>query len=286
MDPPDETTRYSAPAAEGSAQGWDLPSERRHPPAVDDHVVEPETREELLHGQKIWALPAKRAHAEQHLQLAYALKAHVAEGYRGALELLTRAGEDSDFAPDASVFPEAPDPETGGRQLEEIAFEICSRQALKVPTEKARELVRRGVRRVFCILVNDDDSTSKKRRRERGVLEWSRETDGWSPIPESAEIADRCFARPLPVRTLLSATEADDDVIRALRDRGRGQQALQEVEAVGRAKSILAVLEARGLSLTTEDRQRILATADVELLDHWVRRAATVSSVEELWKSP
>ena len=42
-----------------------------------------------------------------------------------------RADENSDFAPDASVYPEAPDP----KRIEHLAFEVCSEQALSVPTE-------------------------------------------------------------------------------------------------------------------------------------------------------
>jgi hypothetical protein len=37
---------------------------------------------------------------------------------------------------------------SGQRQLEEVAFEVCSEPSLEVPTFKARELVGRGVRRV------------------------------------------------------------------------------------------------------------------------------------------
>ena len=34
-----------------------------------------------------------------------------------------------------------------------LACEIASEQSIRVPSEKARELVRRGVRRVFFVLV-------------------------------------------------------------------------------------------------------------------------------------
>ncbi len=40
--------------------------------------------------------------------------------------MLMRANRFSDFAPDASVFPEARDTETGGRRLEELVFEIIA----------------------------------------------------------------------------------------------------------------------------------------------------------------
>src|SRR5205807_2084448 len=79
-----------------------------------------------------------------------------------------------------------------GRRLEELAFEVASKQRLAVPTDKARKLIRRGVRRVFCVLV-----------KQGRLLEWSRETDGWATVPETSSIDDACLVRPLPVAALL-----------------------------------------------------------------------------------
>jgi hypothetical protein len=55
-----------------------------------------------------------------------------------------------------------------------------------------------------------------------------------------------------------------------------------EGEAKGRAEAVLVVLEARGIRMSAEARARILACVDVDQLDTWVRRAVTVSSVDEL----
>ena len=55
-----------------------------------------------------------------------------------------------------------------------------------------------------------------------------------------------------------------------------------EGEASGRANSVIGVLEARGIALTAEDRARILACTDLDILDDWVRRAVTVERAEEL----
>jgi len=54
-------------------------------------------------------------------------------------------------------------------------------------------------------------------------------------------------------------------------------------EARGEAKAILAVLEARGLAPTEQQRQRILACADLEQLNTWVRKAVILADVEELF---
>jgi hypothetical protein len=56
-----------------------------------------------------------------------------------------------------------------------------------------------------------------------------------------------------------------------------------EGRAEGEAKALLAVLEARGLTVSVEAKARILGCADPSLLEAWVRRAVTVASVDELF---
>ncbi len=293
MDPPRTAPpALQAPGA-GSATPRYLPGRGQPLPAVDAHVVRPETREELLNGQVVYALPAKAPHARQHIHLAYVLNAHVAKGYLGAVDMLTRTGHEFDFAPDASVYPAARNPATGGRQLEELAFEVCSEQALEIPTTKARELVRRGVRRVFCILVEEDleEGAPKGHRRRHGgrrLLDWSRATDGWTPMAETEEIVDQCLTRPLHVRALLDAAAGDDAVAEALRERGHRlfseERALgiAEGEARGRAAAILGMLEGRGLTVSASVRKRILACTEIAQLERWARQAATVPRARDL----
>jgi len=54
-------------------------------------------------------------------------------------------------------------------------------------------------------------------------------------------------------------------------------------EAKGEAKSVLAVLEARGITVTEEQRQQILQCADLDRLNGWVRKAVTLTDVGELF---
>ena len=56
-----------------------------------------------------------------------------------------------------------------------------------------------------------------------------------------------------------------------------------EGEAKGEAKSVLAVLEARGIAVTEEQRQQILQCADLQRLNLWVRKAVTLTDVGELF---
>jgi hypothetical protein len=50
--------------------------------------------------------------------------------------------------------------------------------------------------------------------------------------------------------------------------------------AQGKGESLLAILEARGLVPSDEERRRITECHDLELLDRWIRLAATAASVD------
>jgi len=54
-------------------------------------------------------------------------------------------------------------------------------------------------------------------------------------------------------------------------------------EARGEAKSILSVLQLRGLSVPDEMRARVLACSEPEQLEIWLRRALTVTAAEDLF---
>ena len=54
-------------------------------------------------------------------------------------------------------------------------------------------------------------------------------------------------------------------------------------KAEGEAQAVLAVLEARELTPTEQQRKRILACTDLEQLNTWVRKAVTLVDVEELF---
>lgn len=58
-----------------------------------------------------------------------------------------------------------------------------------------------------------------------------------------------------------------------------------EGKAEGKAEDILHILEARGLVVSTEQRARVLAATDIALLDRWLVRSVTVSSVDEVFAS-
>src|ERR1043166_8291698 len=113
-------------------------------PDIDDRLVEPETRYEMLDGELIYVAPADPPHAERHVQLCALLEAHTGPGFEVACDLLTRTSKVDDFAPDVSVYPAGQHPSTGRRQLEQLAFEVVSAQSIRVATRKAGELAAAG----------------------------------------------------------------------------------------------------------------------------------------------
>jgi hypothetical protein len=57
-----------------------------------------------------------------------------------------------------------------------------------------------------------------------------------------------------------------------------------EGRASGEARAVLLVLEARGVELAEATRDRILGCTDLDQLEHWLRRAAIIDSVDELFE--
>lgn len=53
--------------------------------------------------------------------------------------------------------------------------------------------------------------------------------------------------------------------------------------AEGEATALPAVLDARGISVPDTAHERIMQCTDLEQLETWVRRAVTVSTIEELF---
>ncbi|SDR30737.1 hypothetical protein [Thermostaphylospora chromogena] len=69
---------------------------------------------------------------------------------------------------------------------------------------------------------------------------------------------------------------------------GRGREAgreegREEGKAIGEAMAVLAVLDARGIEVHDDARARITSCTDLVQLERWVRRAVTVSQVDELF---
>jgi hypothetical protein len=228
---------------------------------VDDHLVEPEvTRDEIIAGRRVVAFPAEAPHGDKQVDLDALLRFHVAPGYIASADLITRFAVDSDFASDTCVRREGIDQATGQRYLEEIAFEVVSTQTERKVVEKAEV---------------------KGRRR---VCEWSTESRSWRLLDEGSHIEDPCLATPLPVKALLDAALIPRAVVRALEI--QGEPAIQEIkaaaEARGVARSILKILEARGVAVSSGQREEILACTNLDRLDRWLLRAGVATSADDV----
>lgn len=86
---------------------------------------------------------------------------------------------------------------------------MVAEQSLKDITERAEDLSRRGVRRVFAIFVKRGE-----------VKEWQTAEGLWKPLDRESAISDPCLSGPLRVRALLDAAEADNAVAQALVAKG------------------------------------------------------------------
>jgi hypothetical protein len=242
-------------------------------PPPDARLVMPECGFEIVAGKVVAVSPAHEPHGSQHSKLSALLEAYTAAGYNAASDMLTRTGLREDFAPNGSIYPLARDPMTGGRQLEELAFEVVVTETLAHAGHKAASLIERGVRRVFAIDVE----------RARG-LEWSSAVNGWEILGADATIEDRVLVAPLALRDLVSAGSADEAVARALFAKRTPfvARALEASFAEGQANAIVAVLVARGLAPEPDDRDHILAMRDEAVLADWLAEVATCTSVAEL----
>ena len=273
-----ETLR--APPAAGGGVALNLPGRATFPP-LDQHVVRPETREEMVRGERMFAQPALAPHGDRHFRLDFVLGGHVSAGYVGSTDLLTHVLHGSDFASDTCIRREGEDEATGERFLEELAFEVVHEQSPSKVAERAEDWTRRGVRRILGIFV-----------KKGTVEEWQPKAKTWRALDLGAVISDPCLVRPLSVRALLDAAVADDEVARALEAKEnpailamkaaserRGEERGARMEA---AAAVLAVLASRGLDVPPRVQAVVEGAGDLALLRRWLARAATATRADDV----
>lgn len=267
MDPKTSTVYFARPvpaakiiAPSGVGSGAvQFPGMQQPHPKLDEHLVEGETREEMLRGERIYASPAREPHAERHFELDYVIRAHVQEGYIGASDMLTRAGPGSEFATDAAVRKRGIDPGSGTRYLEELAFEVVATQSLREMIMRAEDLSTRGVRRLLAIFVARNE-----------VCEWSVAEHRFVTLSMDDNLVDPTLARPIPIRALLDAALADDAVVDALdsKDNRRLRAIKTREHARGLNQGIESICRILGIELSAKRRAhlRALDTAGLERL--------------------
>jgi hypothetical protein len=262
----------SAPPAPGSSTELKLPG-RGGFPRLDEHVVRPETREEMVRGERLLAQPARAPHGDRHFNVDFVVGGHVSAGYVGSTDLLTHVVHGSDFASDTCIRLDGDDPQTGDRYLEEVAFEIVHEQPVKKATERAEDWSLRGVRRIFGIFV-----------KKGTVEEWLPSAKKWRALDLGSVISDPCLVRPLSVKALLDAAVAEDEVARALE--AKANPAILAMKAASErreaAAAVLTVLASRGLDVPPRVRAAIEGSRDLAQLRRWLARAVTAASAGDV----
>jgi flagellar biosynthesis/type III secretory pathway protein FliH len=272
----------------GDVVAYALGHGQRLPP-VDERLVAPETHTQIIDGVAVRTMGANPPHSTRHFEAAHVFAGAIADGYEGAVDMLTRSDADTDAAPDISVFPSGSDPITGGRKLEEIAFEVLDSERLAHASAKVAKLAARGVRRLFAIRV-----ASKQ------VYEWSTEHGDWMELSYDTPLVDRCFRVPVPVAAFVERLVADDTVAAALlakknriikkaledeRKRGETQgqrDGFEQGQRDGRLQgqraglyamraTLLMLIEARH-TLTDAQRAAVTTCKSLDVLQQWATR--------------
>ena len=244
-------------------------------PRLDDHLVTPESREEVIDGRRVYAAPANPEHGDPHHRIDVVIGTNLKPGYVGSTDMLTRSAEKQNFATDTSVRREGINPLTQERYLEELAIEIVNTQGDKDITSKAVAMTARGVRRVLGVFVRDGV-----------VCDWR---DGaWVELPADDVIVDPALAAPLKVRALLEQAAMGEAAVQGLiaRKEPAMLRALAESELRGRRASLREVAAARGFTLTAAQDACVVACADAATLDRWLRRMVTAASAEAAFEAP
>jgi len=247
-------------------------------PAVDEHLVEPETRQEMVRGVLLEVAPSCPGRADMRASLSYLVNTLAVPGYVAALNLLTRAGPRSDFATDVCVRREGEDPQTGRRYLEELAFVLVSEQEQEPPHLQWRmeDLSKRGVRRLFAVFVDDGK-----------VCEWSHANQGFVPLPTDGALEDPALVIPLPLGALFGSNEDQNGVVLSALWAKDNPKLKKLVLAHGLREAIRCILKiGRRFSLDASQEAKLDACSDTDRLERWLLPALTISSVDELLELP
>jgi len=248
---------------------------REAPLAVDDHLFEPWTREEMVRGERMEVLPSSPDRVVMREGLSYVIETLAVSGYVVALNLLTRAGPSSNFATDVSVRREGKDPQTGRRYLEELAFVVVSEQEPRHVEWRMEDLSLRGVRRLFAVFVD-----------EVKICEWSANDRCLVPLAMDSELIDPALAIPLPPRALFGSAADRSSVLLSARW-AKGDPVLKRLMfAWGMRDIARRFLNARGIGLDAQQEATLDACRDADRLERWALASLTVSSVDELLDLP
>jgi hypothetical protein len=82
---------------------------------------------------------------------------------------------------------------------------------------------------------------------------------------------------------MVSETYEFQDRRKIAADPHAAREAARTAKAEGKTEDILTVLEERGLTVSGEERERIISSTDSRQLDKWLRRAVTADKASDLF---
>jgi hypothetical protein len=154
-------------------------------------------------------------------------------------------------------------------------------------TAKIRELLEAGTKYVWVVRLVGSRRVEIHEKDQKMRL----------AMPGEFLLAPGILKNPVRVEALYDRDAAHEATFTNLLQR-RGYENLDEVRAEGSAQgkiegkiengrdAVLAVLKARGLSVSEEERARILASDDPDELARWLMRAATAASTKAAIAAP
>ncbi|MFG2408860.1 hypothetical protein ACGFR8_31840 [Streptomyces brevispora] len=121
-------------------------------------------------------------------------------------------------------------------------------------------------------------------RRERPPTSNRRYAGGGDPLVEltAQGLGNRPAAQQWRNLVAVDTSFYKSFMSEEIRDEGRAE-GRDEGRVEGLAKSLPFVLEALGIAITHETREKIADCSDPQLLHEWLRRAVTTSSAEEVF---
>jgi hypothetical protein len=226
-------------------------------------------RFELSDGHAIYCAPAGDRHGSAHTQGAKVLAADPAAAGKVGIDVGYAFGDGKYLrAPDVSVSASREHGPGWATSAPLLAVEYADAgQDEKELARKIRELFAAGTRLVWVV-------------RLVGPLRVEVHEPGQVMRMAGADevlTAPGILQNPVPVRALVDDEVADRAVMHSLLSR-EGYDSLEAVQARALARSLLIVLQSRGLAAGDDVRARIEACRDPELLARWIARAATAGS--------
>ena len=108
--------------------------------------------------------------------------------------------------------------------------------------------------------------------------------DAVSSLPEEQRLLYSALIEKALSEAARKALAMDPQIVKFFSEEHRRSydQGKVEGEAKGEAKALMMILKQRGLAITDDQQRQIVTCTDLAILDRWLHRAFSVTSVDEL----